>query len=89
MSAKMNAILEDESKIAAQVIVVDVDDEFGIDLAMYQRTELERLVTSIQSLLQTGVDTDDLACAGDILYDENGKMVDIYEEPEAEIEQED
>lgn len=37
-----------------------IDDEFGLDIASFQNSELKRLVDKINEFLATGVETDDL-----------------------------
>ena len=60
-----------EKSDIAKKIQVYIDDEFGIDIAYYQRSELIRLSKKLQAFIETGVDTEDLEPAGDILYEED------------------
>jgi len=55
-----------ENMAKAQQIQQYLDDEFGLDIAAFQNSELERLSTELKRFGALGISTDDLIPAGDI-----------------------
>jgi len=54
----------------AQKIQHQIDDDFNIDVAMFQNTDLRRLRDKISEFLETGVETEELKPAGDYTQEE-------------------